>query len=383
MRAILGQQVTVRGATHAARAASPRRSASRSTRPSDGRSHVFPSAARIARLRLRRSSRASACPARARARCVALARAVADGTSCWCPAATSTRRWTKLRALPGIGDWTAQYIAMRALALAGCFPHTDLGVMKALGESRPARVLARGEAWRPWRAYAVMHLWQSRREEDHDLLRSRIAKPARGGCCCVADGDALAWRSTSTGRSISRRSARDGDAAKTAPSGAARAKRELRRVFRGPAHALRPAARAAGHAVPARRVEGDPACRFGETSSYGELATRVGQPAACARRARRTAAIRWQSSMPCHRIVGADGALTGYAGGLRARQAQCSRSKRPREGFAEGKARSAKGALPSARGRPSANGCLLEHDRRSRSQQRPGGADSRGWSRSP
>jgi AraC family transcriptional regulator of adaptative response / DNA-3-methyladenine glycosylase II len=66
-----------------------------------------------------------------------------------------------LQALPGIGAWTAQYIAMRALAWPDAFPHGDYGVMKALGEKNPRRVLALGEAWRPWRAYAVMHLWQS------------------------------------------------------------------------------------------------------------------------------------------------------------------------------------------------------------------------------
>jgi len=50
---------------------------------------------------------------------------------------------------------------MRALAWPDAFPHTDLGVMKALGEKRPQQVLAAAEAWRPWRAYAVMHLWRS------------------------------------------------------------------------------------------------------------------------------------------------------------------------------------------------------------------------------
>jgi AraC family transcriptional regulator of adaptative response / DNA-3-methyladenine glycosylase II len=50
---------------------------------------------------------------------------------------------------------------MRALAWPDAFPHTDLGVMKALGESQPRKVLERAEAWRPWRAYAVIHLWNS------------------------------------------------------------------------------------------------------------------------------------------------------------------------------------------------------------------------------
>jgi len=102
----------------------------------------------------------------ARARSVlALARAVAEGDLVLMPNADIEATLIKLRELPGVGEWTAQYIAMRALAWPDAFPHTDLGVMKALGESDPKRVLAAGEAWRPWRAYAVMHLWQSLAKE--------------------------------------------------------------------------------------------------------------------------------------------------------------------------------------------------------------------------
>jgi AraC family transcriptional regulator of adaptative response / DNA-3-methyladenine glycosylase II len=102
----------------------------------------------------------------ARARTViALARAVADGDIVLLPNADIEATLVKLRALPGVGDWTAQYIAMRALAWPDAFPHTDLGVMKALGKTDAREVLAAGEAWRPWRAYAVMHLWQSPRKE--------------------------------------------------------------------------------------------------------------------------------------------------------------------------------------------------------------------------
>ena len=92
---------------------------------------------------------------------LALARAVArDGLELK-PHAEIERTLDALRALPGVGEWTAQYIAMRALAWPDAFPHTDLGVMKALREKRPQKVLAAAEAWRPWRAYAVMHLWRS------------------------------------------------------------------------------------------------------------------------------------------------------------------------------------------------------------------------------
>ena len=96
---------------------------------------------------------------------LALARTVAAGDLELRPNADVDATLDRLRALPGVGEWTAQYIAMRALAWPDAFPHTDFGVMKALGESNAARVLAAGEAWRPWRAYAVMHLWESLRKE--------------------------------------------------------------------------------------------------------------------------------------------------------------------------------------------------------------------------
>ena len=66
-----------------------------------------------------------------------------------------------LQALPGIGAWTAHYIAMRALGHPDAFPHADLGLMKALGLRKPGDMLAAAEPWRPWRAYAAHHLWAS------------------------------------------------------------------------------------------------------------------------------------------------------------------------------------------------------------------------------
>jgi AraC family transcriptional regulator of adaptative response / DNA-3-methyladenine glycosylase II len=67
----------------------------------------------------------------------------------------------RLKELPGIGDWTAQYIAMRALHWHDAFPHSDLGVRKALEENSAKQILEIARSWRPWRAYAVMHLWNN------------------------------------------------------------------------------------------------------------------------------------------------------------------------------------------------------------------------------
>ena len=69
----------------------------------------------------------------------------------------------RLVKLPGIGPWTAEYIAMRALRDADAFPASDLGLLQgaAVGGARPtpAELMRRAEQWRPWRAYAAIHLW--------------------------------------------------------------------------------------------------------------------------------------------------------------------------------------------------------------------------------
>lgn len=66
-----------------------------------------------------------------------------------------------LQAISGIGPWTAQYVAMRALRNTDAFPASDLALLKALGTARAAEPLAAAEAWRPWRADAALHLWHS------------------------------------------------------------------------------------------------------------------------------------------------------------------------------------------------------------------------------
>lgn len=67
-----------------------------------------------------------------------------------------------LRALPGIGDWTAQYIALRALHWPDAFPSGDVVLRKAYGVSTARAAEARADAWRPWRGYAVLRTWQGR-----------------------------------------------------------------------------------------------------------------------------------------------------------------------------------------------------------------------------
>jgi AraC family transcriptional regulator of adaptative response / DNA-3-methyladenine glycosylase II len=168
VRAILGQQVSVAAAsTLAGRFAAAFGAPIECPDPS--LTTVFPHAERIAQLSPAQVARLGMPAARART-VLALARAAADGRLLLAPNADVEATLERLQALPGIGPWTAQYIAMRALGWPDAFPHSDLGVMRALGETSARRVLAAAEAWRPWRAYAVMHLWHGRSPIRNDRL---------------------------------------------------------------------------------------------------------------------------------------------------------------------------------------------------------------------
>ena len=90
-----------------------------------------------------------------------LARAVARGDIAFTRGATLDESIDRLTAMPGIGPWTAHYIAMRALGEPDAFPHSDLGLRKAAGMISDRELLARAEAWRPFRSYATMLLWRS------------------------------------------------------------------------------------------------------------------------------------------------------------------------------------------------------------------------------
>jgi AraC family transcriptional regulator, regulatory protein of adaptative response / DNA-3-methyladenine glycosylase II len=159
VRAILGQQISVAAArTIAGRFAAAFGAAVET--PFATLKTAFPSPDRIADLSVSEIAVLGIIAVRART-IIELAREIARGDLILTPGADVAATLARLRQLPGIGEWTAQYIAMRALAWPDAFPHTDLGVMRALGERNPKRLLAAGEAWRPWRSYAVMHLWAS------------------------------------------------------------------------------------------------------------------------------------------------------------------------------------------------------------------------------
>jgi AraC family transcriptional regulator of adaptative response / DNA-3-methyladenine glycosylase II len=89
------------------------------------------------------------------------------------PGADVVETLSKLIDLPGIGPWTADYIAMRALHWPDAFPHGDLGLMKAMNATSAKVLESEAENWRPWRAYAAMHLWQSLPASDRNK-KSRV-----------------------------------------------------------------------------------------------------------------------------------------------------------------------------------------------------------------
>src|SRR5437660_1573882 len=101
----------------------------------------------------------------ARARAVtSLAQAICADPAVFSRGASLEDAIVKLRSLPGIGEWTAQYIAMRELREPDAFPAADIGLLRAMtdGDGRrpsPSELLSHSERWRPWRAYAALHLW--------------------------------------------------------------------------------------------------------------------------------------------------------------------------------------------------------------------------------
>jgi AraC family transcriptional regulator, regulatory protein of adaptative response / DNA-3-methyladenine glycosylase II len=159
MRAVLGQQISVAAARNiAGRITEAFGESVETPNPKLNRAPV--SAARLATADAGDLTRFGLTGKRAEC-LIALARSVAGGEVRLEPGVDIAATIERLKQIPGIGDWTAHYIAMRALRWPDALPHSDLGLLKALGETAPKRVLEIAENWRPWRAYALMHLWNS------------------------------------------------------------------------------------------------------------------------------------------------------------------------------------------------------------------------------
>ncbi|MBA4178074.1 MAG: adenosine deaminase [Leptothrix sp. (in: Bacteria)] len=167
VRVVLGQQVTVKAARTLVQRLVDRFGTPLDT-PFAALTHVFPDAATLAAADPEAIGTLGIVRQRVKA-LQALAAAVAEGSIALHRGAPLAATLDALRALPGIGEWTAQVIAMRALAWPDAWPATDIGLINALGASAPGaprhlgrdarHITALAERWRPWRAYAVMRLW--------------------------------------------------------------------------------------------------------------------------------------------------------------------------------------------------------------------------------
>lgn len=159
-RAILGQQVSVRAATTLAGRLVTRFGHPLAA-PQPGLTHRFPTAAALARCSAAQLAEIGLPLTRAGS-LRAVAAAFADGSLGRLHDPDSFA--AALTQLPGIGEWTAQYLVLRALHHPDAFPAGDLVIRKALGDITTKAATSRAEAWRPWRAYAAVHLWTAHSE---------------------------------------------------------------------------------------------------------------------------------------------------------------------------------------------------------------------------
>jgi AraC family transcriptional regulator, regulatory protein of adaptative response / DNA-3-methyladenine glycosylase II len=161
VRAIFGQQITVPAATKLlGRLVQAFGDQLPSVMGEEGLSHLFPSTARVAKADLATLGM----PAARAGAVTSLAQAISVDPAIFSRGASLEDAIVKLRSLPGIGEWTAQYIAMRELREPDAFPAADIGLLRAMTDSAgrrpsPSELLSRSEGWRPWRAYAALHLW--------------------------------------------------------------------------------------------------------------------------------------------------------------------------------------------------------------------------------
>ena len=162
VRAILGQQVSVAAARQlAARLVASYGEPVSPEFATDPRlTHVFPDAPRL----LRADSLELGMPAARRAALKALAETAVADPNLFRAFGTIEEAIARLRKIRGVGEWTAQYIALRALREPDAFPSADLGLLRGAEvvdgtKSTMPGLLLRSESWRPWRAYAAQHLW--------------------------------------------------------------------------------------------------------------------------------------------------------------------------------------------------------------------------------
>ena len=280
---------------------------------------------------------------------------------CTQTSATPEEKIAALVELPGIGEWTAHYIAMRSMGYSDAFPATDLGIIKFLGTKKKKELIAAAEQWRPWRAYAVLNMWSTEQAAAQNNPKSKTKASAK---------EKAANKKTKKAETMSTRKKSETQKTDQTISTAWYETPFMGRVMvaatdKAIVGLWMEGQKYFGASMPAGTVEENPAhqliqkafnwldryfagekpriselplqpqgsefrqviwkllCEipYGKTSTYGDLATRA-------------AAIMGKDHMaslavggavghnpisiivPCHRVVGANGSLTGYAGGL-------------------------------------------------------------------
>jgi AraC family transcriptional regulator of adaptative response / DNA-3-methyladenine glycosylase II len=162
VRAVLGQQISVAAARRLAGKLSALygRAVPKAFLIHEDLSHVFPTAKRLASA----GSIGLAIPAARLTALKALAEAALADPNLFRPFGSIEETVTRLRTIRGVGEWTAQYIALRAIREMDAFPASDIGLLRGVAamdgeKTTTTDLLNRAESWRPWRAYAAQHLW--------------------------------------------------------------------------------------------------------------------------------------------------------------------------------------------------------------------------------
>jgi AraC family transcriptional regulator of adaptative response / DNA-3-methyladenine glycosylase II len=160
-RAIIGQQVTVKGATSLTGRLV--RKFGRPLSAPNGLTHLFPEPEVLAEAEIG----GIGLPSRRAETIRHLARGVCSGEINFDAITDSEAFLSRLSILPGIGSWTTQYVAMRALGEPDAFPASDIGLLRAMHTNSPQALEARAEKWRPWRSYAALYLWNAGTDRQH------------------------------------------------------------------------------------------------------------------------------------------------------------------------------------------------------------------------
>ena len=212
VRALLGQQVSVQAATTLCGRLVTRHGEASGLGP--GLERLFPRPERLAAAELTSIGLPGARAASLRG----VARVAAIDPRLFEPGASLDELVARLVALPGVGPWTAHYLAMRVYGEPDAFPSGDLGLRRAAGGVSGRQLDALAEPWRPWRAYAAMHLWTQAMEAAHDVRTDDAldtggpaargaggGRPARGRLRRAERRAARAARPLAPRRAVSRR----------------------------------------------------------------------------------------------------------------------------------------------------------------------------------